>query len=137
MENTNKEYKRVLDNPSNLIISEDLEGVLDIFDQTDGEEDLYNNQKFVGAPKKITGTVHINEQDHICEVLKIQKLKRGVFKIKCYVPTFPVAEFIRESKLSFSFDDQKFSIEDESAVTFQSNGILTFTSRRIINNEEV
>ena len=137
MENTSKEYKRVLNNPSNLIVSKDLEGVLDDFEQKSSEEDIYSNDTFTNAVKKMMGLVYINEQAHVCEVLKIQKIRGKVFKMKCYVPTFPVVDFMKESKLSFSFDDQRFSIEDECSITFQSNGILTFPARRIINNEEV
>lgn len=138
MENTRKEYGRILKNPSNLIVSEGLEDIIDGLSEKEVHlEEEEKSQDFLDPLRKLQGTVHINFKDHICEILKIQKNPGGFFKIKCYAPSFPVVDFVKEKRISFSFEDQRFSVGDECSVTFHNSGILTFTARRIINNEEV
>ena len=131
MENSEKELERVLENPTNLIVSEGLEDLLgDVYSlDEDDLDDSTPEQDFIGR-------IHLSKDEYVCQIKKIKKKTKKDFVFKVFVPTLPTGHFIESNEFSFSFQGFLFSFE-EKGVTYDSDRILTFSARRIIKNEEI
>jgi len=119
-----REYERALDNPDNFIVSEELEGILSIDDMPELDHDSYH-------------TIVLNGKHHVFEFIKVKRLPSGFYKFKGHVPSFPLPEYLRGAGFKLSFYGETFSLYEKDPASFSSDGILTFTARRIISNEEV
>ena len=127
MDNFRDEFDRVINNPDNLIMSKDLEGVLSdntSFKSSDNTE---------SAP----GYILLSGKDYVFEFLKLKKLPETKYIFKGFVPKFPLADFIKGSDFVLFLFNSSFEVDKDEPVIYKSDGILTFTGKRIISNEEV
>ena len=119
-----KEFQRALQNPDNFIVSDELQDILDV----SGAEQ---------EPTTADSFVCINDQFHLFTFKKVKRTQEGFFKFKGHAPSFPVAEYLKGAGFSLKLYDETFSLVESESVSFDNDGILTFTARRIINNEKV
>ena len=125
MTTQNEEYGRVLKNPQNFIISEELEDV--IFQDSEAEE----NSNFEGKP-----TLKLSEKEYVCKIKKIER-KKDDFKIKVQVPSLTFEDFLEGSDICLKIHHSLYAQREDHPVVYNDSRILTFTARRIIKNEEV
>lgn len=127
MEDTNKEYDRVLSNPDNLILSDSLQDIL--MEDDEGQ--------FDESRPSLAAELVCNEQTYLCKIKKITRKSKHVFDFKVKLPTFPVEDFIEGNQFELIFHETFFSLEESPNISFRDTGILTFSARRIINNEKI
>lgn len=120
-----KEYERVISNPENFIVSDELQGILE--DSPDDSNISKSNE----------GILQFDDSKHIFIFEKIRKIGEMTFLFKGEAPTFPMKEFFEGKDFSLLFCENTFVLQRESPVSLKSDRTLTFTARRIINNEEV
>ncbi len=135
MEDT-KEYRRVLSNPDNLIISEELQGVIDEYPDESPEKDVPHKEE-QDVPVQLRGKIFIGDSSYECFVKKISRRQNNTFKIKARVPKFSIYRFINYEDVKMEFHDMFFTSEESPCITYSDSGILTFTARRILKNEKV
>ena len=131
MENSDRELERVLDNPSNVILSEGLEDVLEDSFSSDLKEDLPPVQE-----DRLEAEIYTLDETFFCQVNKIMRVTRKDFTFQVYAPAFPIRHLLEGKSFSFYFQGISFSFEEE-AVVYKNDGILTFSARRIIKDEEI
>ena len=129
MEDTNEELRRVLDNPSNVILSDDLHEILS------ESENLADEQTYdgvVGQPSLL-----FKGEEIIFQVSKIKRIASDTFTFTGMSPNFLTEKFIEGEKFDLRYFNSFFSLDERSPVEYRANGSLTFTARRIFKNEKV
>ena len=124
MVTSEKEYERALENPENFIVSEELQGIFSVDDVEQNEDSPLH-------------AIVLNGQSHVFNFTKVKRLETGFYKFKGHVPTFPIVEYLRGASFKLEFHRETFSLVESEPASFNNDGILTFTARRIIRNEEV
>ena len=128
MEDTS-EYDRVLSNPDNVILSEELQEIL-----SNSEEVAQKDESHSGA---MMAKLIVSDEAYECSVKKIIRRSKNQFDFKLSVPAFPVENFMKGDEVTVSFHDMLFTADESPKVAFRNSGLLTFTARRILKNEEV
>lgn len=123
-----KEFQRVLDNPEHLIISEELQDIVDVYD---------NNSTALQSEVFSSSRILVGDQPYECSLKKIVRLPNKTFVFKAEVPKFPMKNFIEGEIIKLEFHDLLFSSEESPSIAFRDDGMLTFTARRILKNEKV
>ena len=116
---TEDEYNRILKNPDNIIVSEELIDLLDI----DVEEE--------SSSDTLKTTLSAGDNLYVCSVFKATKSTSGV-KFVLLVPTLSLNDFLLfDGPLVLMHEGNKFvqQVDTESEL---SEGILTITTRRIV-----
>lgn len=131
MEDTNEEFRRVLDNPSNVILSDDLQEIFSVPDDVeDDQTQVLDN--VLGQPCLLFKGVEI-----IFQISKIKRITNDTFVFTGASPNFPTEKFIEGEKFDLKYFDSHFYLDERNPVEYRANGSLTFTARRIFKNEEV
>ena len=121
------EYDRISSNPDNVILSDGLEEMLSS-DLSLSSDDSSNS---------LTGYVVFDEKEYIFDLRKIKRMCTDTFLFKGYSPAFPLEEFIAGENFVLFLFDASFELDEDVPITYKNDGILTFTAKRIINNEAV
>ena len=129
MQDSNEELKRVLDNPSNVILSDDLQEMLSESESVSNEQ---NYKGVIGQPCLL-----FKGEEIIFQVSKIKRVSCDTFTFTGISPNFLTEKFIEGEKFDLRYFDSYFSLDERSPVEYRANGSLTFTARRIFKNEEV
>lgn len=124
MSTSENEYSRALSNPDNFIVSDEL-------------QDLLGDEEITEVDSSHSAYLLMGDQRHVFTFVKMKRTKRQFFVFKGKVPSFPVLEYLRGEVFSLSYFGENFSPVEEEVVSFDCDGILTFTARRIISNEKV
>lgn len=125
MNTPHEEYERVLKNPQNFIISEELEDVIFQEHEQDSDSDL-----------KSAVSLIVSEKEYVCRIKRIERNK-DCFKIKVQVPSLTFENFLEGRDFCLKISDSLYAQREDQPVVYKDNQILTFTARRIIKDEEV
>ena len=124
-----EEYRRILDNPDHVILSDELEGLLrDTDDHLESDDEKTVNN----FPTLIMG-----ENEFSFQVEKIKRLDKEKFTFTGLATEFSVARLIAGEVFDLQIFGSHFVLDEDHAIDYKSNGTLTFTARRIIKNEKV
>jgi len=124
-----QEYHRVLNNPDNFILSQDLKESLEMDVVHDDFEDI--------DKKSVEAYLSISDEKYLCIPLCITRVSSEKFIFKVSVPVMPTKHIIEGRKFNFLFHGSLFDLEEGEDVIIEEGVFLTFTARRIIKNEEV
>lgn len=111
-----KELNRVMGNPDNLIMSDELEAIL--------SEDKSLHK--VGPEDCVLTS---GSEDHLAGLIKIIK-ENSTYKFVLSVPTLPVGDVFEEKTYTLTVDGYEFC-QSHPTVVWEDN-CLIFTARRII-----
>lgn len=129
-----QEYQRILDNPDNIILSDDLKEIL--LDQEDAVESHLSNNDITES--KIDNSYLLFEKERFpFHSTKIKRITQNTFLFEGNSITFPIAMFLDGKAFKIKLFNMLFSLEESFPVIYKESGMLTFTARRIIKNEEV
>ena len=129
-----EEYKRILGNPDNIILSDDLREMLS--DQESGTEE--NSYESFQDEIKVENSCLVFEGEKFqFQVTKIKRITHDIFSFEGSSLTFPVLDFLNGKAFKLKLFNTLFSLEEGHSVVYKTAGILTFTARRIISNEEI
>ena len=111
-----QELKRVLGNPDNLIVSEEISDILSVDEST-----------------RTDVSVKINNRSFVCDAQKI-KLHEEVYEFTICVPSLSIEDLL-SSEMSIEISVKNLSYRQivGSPVKWKAGNILTIQSRRIIN----
>lgn len=125
MSTQNEEINRVLENPQNFIISDELEDIL--FQEFDSND---------STPPKTLTTLTISGKDYVCKIKSVER-KRSDYKIKVRVPSLTFENFLEGGVIRLRIHESLYAQRDDQPVVYKDSRILTFTARRIVKDEEV
>ena len=114
------EYSRALSNPDNLIVSDELQGLLG--DEEETHVDHVSPRSYI----------LMSDRRHVFSFIKVKRTEKQFFVFKGRVPSFPMLEYLKGEMFIFNYYGQTFSPVEKEVVSFNSDGILTFTARRIV-----
>lgn len=120
------EYDRVVSNPDNVILSEGLEEILGA-----------SNSTVPGNSDAFAGYIMLSEKEYVFDLKKIKRTSDDTFVFKGLSPAFPLNEFVAGENFVLFLFNASFELDEDAPVIYKSDGILTFTAKRIINNETV
>ena len=129
-----EEYKRILGNPDNVILSDDLREMLSD-DEVELGEGVYKS--FQNEIKVENSCLVFENESFQFQVTKIKRITHDIFSFEGSSLTFPVLDFINGKAFKLKLFNTLFSLEEGHSVVYKTAGILTFTARRIISNEEI
>ena len=125
-----QEYRRILENPDHVILSDELQDILDLDNKQDNTLDDHDNS--LKLP-----TLIFEKKEFMFQVEKIKRISEEIFSFSGLSPDFPVDSFIVGEVFSLQIFNSCFELEQSHPIEYQSNGKLIFTARRIISNEEI
>lgn len=131
MENSDRELERVLDNPSNLILSEGLEDILE-----GNFSDVIKDTEVSFQENNLDAEIYVSDEVFFCQVTKIARKTKKDFVFRVFAPAFPIKHLLEGKEFSFYIQGVFFSCE-EKTVVYKSDGTLTFSAQRIIRDEEI
>jgi hypothetical protein len=130
MHTSNEELERILENPDNIIVSSELESILDFTDHlsdTPSEANPLENYK--------TCILKIWHKEYIVKIKKMTRHCLGeadIFKFVLFVPTFDLEDLIQDSYLTLCIDEFVFVQDRQKSITWKGDS-LSITTRRKFN----
>ena len=126
MATDHKEISRVLSNPSNVILSDELHDLL--------ENDL--SKEVLNKPRsdKDDAVLFFDEEVFACKIEKINRRDSttgAVFVFVLFIPNMPIDVIINKSMCVLEVSEYKFRQLDHSNIKWENNH-LTIRARRIL-----
>ena len=121
----NKEYDRVLKNPENFIVSEELQDIM--FSESDSPDEFESDT---------TAMISISHKEYVCKLKRVER-KEDSYKIKVQVPSLTFEIFLQGEDICLKIQNTLYTQREDQPVVYKDNRILTFTARRIIKDEEI
>ena len=123
-----KEISRVLSNPSNVILSDELHDLL--------EDDVVTGELNKTHSNTDDAMLFFDKETFACKIKKISRRvdaekSHSVFVFSLFVPNMPIDVLLDESMCVLEVSDYKFCQLDHSTIKWKNNH-LTIEARRIL-----